>query len=145
VIPDFIDIGSPWKVLPPGIHEATLEEIKIHYAITERRASLYSGLERGTYILYNAGCDEILLDGSFVTEKSIPNDYDVCWNPTGVDPSKLDPILLDFSNNRKNQKIKFFGEYFPTILLADQADFFPHFFQKDRDTGKPKGIIKIKF
>ncbi len=37
MIPKFIDIGSIWKVLPPGIHEATLKEVEQRFAITDGR------------------------------------------------------------------------------------------------------------
>ena len=36
-----------------------------------------------------AGCKYIYLDGSFVTNKQFPNDYDICWDVTGVDDSTL--------------------------------------------------------
>jgi len=143
MIPDFVDIGSPWKVLPPGVHKATIKEIEAQYAISDHREQLFHGLKDGVKALHYAGCQIILLDGSFITEKPIPEDYDVCWNPIGVDTAKLDPVFLDFSNKRKNQRDRYYGEFFPTIALADGVSFFPDFFQIDKYTGKPKGIIRI--
>lgn len=144
MIPNFIDIGGPWKVLPPGMHEATMDEIKIRYTITGHRLHLFTGLEQGVDALYSAGCTNILLDGSYVTEKSIPKDYDVCWDPNGVDTKKLDPVFFDFSNNRRDQKNKYYGEYFPINAKANNKNFFSDFFQIDKHTGKLKGIIKMK-
>ncbi len=143
MIPSLVSIGGPWKVLPPGEHKATMKEIKIRYATTACRKHLYRGLQEGVNALRYAGCCSILLDGSFVTEKPNPGDYDVCWDPIGVDDTMLDPVFFDFDNNRKNQKDRYHGEFFPANALADKTTFFPDFFQRDKYTGKLKGIIRI--
>ena len=36
----------------------------------------------------------VYVDGSFVTEKETPGDFDACWEMDGIDPIKLDPIFL---------------------------------------------------
>lgn len=143
MIPDFVDIGSPWKVLPPGVYKATMREIEACFAISDHRKHLFHGLQEGVRVLRNAGCRIILLDGSFITEKPSPKDYDACWDPRGVDTAKLDPVFLDFSNMRKKQRERYHGEFFPTCALADGINFFSDFFQIDRHTGKLKGIIRI--
>ena len=144
MIPDFVDIGSLWKVLPPGIHNATLEEVETRFATSDYRKHLFSGFKNGVMALCKAGCRKIYLDGSFITEKLIPGDFDVCWDDTGVDDVKLDPVFSDFSNGRKNQKKRFYGEFFPANLLADGRHFFFGYFQTDKYTGNAKGIICIK-
>jgi len=140
-----VDIGGIWKVLPPGVHNATLEEVEYRFATSERRKRLYSGFREGVMALRRVGCREIFLDGSFVTEKDNPGDFDVCWDPIGVDTAKLDPIFLDFSEGRKKQKEMFHGEFFPTSCLAEGKHFFFDFFQIDKYTGIAKGIICIEF
>jgi hypothetical protein len=144
VIPDLIDIGAPWKVLPPGIHDATLSDIKHRFATNERRKGLYKGFLLGCESLKFAGCTVVYLDGSYVTDKPVPADFDVCWDPKGVDPIKLDPILLDFNDRRRNQKLKYGGEFFPSSAKADGSQTFVNFFRTDRDTGKEKGVIRIQ-
>ena len=143
MIPDSVDIGGPWKVLPPGIHNATLKEIETHFATSEHRKRLFLGFKNGVENLHKAGCCQIFLDGSFITEKTIPNDFDACWDTNGVDVTKLDPVLLDFSDMRKKQKNRYHGEFFPASNLADGKHFFFDFFQIDKYTGKAKGIICI--
>lgn len=143
MIPAFVDIGSPWKVLPPGVHKATLKEIKEHFAISDHRKILFSGLLEGIRDLRKAGCRIVLLDGSFITEKPFPNDYDACWDTEEVDLSKLDPVFFDFSNKRKKQKDRYNGEFFPNEVLADGVICFSDYFQIDKYTGKFKGIIRI--
>ena len=144
MIPDFIDVGAPWHVLPPGVHDATLEQVEDRFAKSNHRKTLFSGFKSGVMALSKAGCRTILLDGSFVTSKPIPGDFDACWDPIGVDPKKLDPCLLDFSNQRRAQKQKFGGEFFPGTFLADGNRFFADFFQIDKHTGNPKGIVRIR-
>jgi hypothetical protein len=145
MIPDFVDIGGPWKVLPPGVHDATLEEIEDRFAISDHRKHLFEGFKRAVLALRKAGCRKIFLDGSFITEKSIPGDFDVCWDTTGVDTIKLDPIFLDFSARRKKQKEFFYGEFFPANWLADGQHFFFDYFQIDKYTQNAKGIICVDF
>ena len=105
---------------------------------------LLAGLREAMQSLKNAGCRTIYVDGSFITDKEIPGDFDACWEEAGVDPLKLDPTLLEFANGRAAQKAKYLGELFPASSQADDDGFtFLQFFQTDRDAGKPKGIIAI--
>jgi len=61
-----------------------------------------------------------------------------------VDPSLLDPVFFDFSANRKGQKMRFGGELFPAEATADLAGTgFLEYFQRDRRTGRPKGILEL--
>jgi hypothetical protein len=146
VIPPLIEIGSPWKVLPPGVHDATLEEVKRFYADNSdslRRRTLFKGLRDGCKALKIAGCAVVYLDGSYVTSKPIPGDFDICWDPTNVNPEKLDPVFLDFSDKRAKQKSKYGGEFFPSSVKADSINTFVDFFQIDKETGQRKGIIRI--
>jgi hypothetical protein len=143
MIPDFVDIGGPWKVLPPGVHNATIEEIETRFATSDHRKRMFLGFKKGMEALCKAGCRKIFLDGSFITEKPFPGDFDACWDPVGVDVIKLDPVFLDFSNERKKQKDRFRGEFFPANLTADGTHIFLDFFQTDKHTGGVKGIICI--
>ena len=145
MIPDFVDIGGPWKVLPPIVHEATLEEVETRFATSDHRKRLFSGFRDGVMALCKAGCRKIFLDGSFITEKPMPCDFDVCWDDRGIDDTKLDPIFCDFKDKRKKQKSRFYGEFFPAYLLADGKHFFFDHFQIDKYTGNAKGIICINF
>jgi hypothetical protein len=137
VIPELVDIGGPWNVLPPGIHDASLDEVNQRYATTPHRKRLFEGLERAVADLREAGCASIFLDGSFVTDKPTPGDFDVCWDPAGVDEQKVPEVFFDFSEKRKAQKQQYGGEFFLV------AGFFLGFFQNDQFVDKPKGIIRI--
>jgi hypothetical protein len=77
-----------------------------------------------------------------VTSKQHPKDFDACWEEAGVDPTRLDPALLEFSNSRGRQKATFYGELFPASALADLKSPFLSFFQATPD-GHAKGIVRL--
>jgi len=84
------------------------------------------------------------LDGSFVTAKPHPNDYDACWDALGVNPQLVDPVLFDFRSGRAAQKAKYKGELFPADFSAGIGGrTFLEFFQVDKSTGNPKGIVVV--
>ena len=143
MLPDLIDIGSPWKVLPFGIYDSTLEEVEERYATNDKRRQLFRGLVRACKALKLAGCSTIYLDGSYITDNPSPGDYDVCWNPYHVNDAKLDPVFLDFSKQREKQKLKYGGEFFLSTAKADGTHLFIQYFQTDKETGLQKGIIRI--
>lgn len=145
MIPAFIDLpGSPWPVLPAGIHVATLSEVEARFATNPGRRVQFRGLVAALGSLRGAGCTRVFLDGSYVTAKPRPGDFDACWDPKGVDPAFLDPVFLKFDDHRAAQKAKYKGEFFPSTIPADAVGtIFIEFFQVDRSTGAAKGIIAI--
>jgi hypothetical protein len=144
MIPESIEINGIWKSLPPGIHDASLQEIELRFATNETRKAQYEGFKRGLQSLKNAGCKIVFLDGSYVTDKPRPGDFDACWEDIGVDYNKLDPVLLDFKEKRKRQKEKYGGEFFPSSAMAHGSWTFVEYFQIDKYTEEKKGIIRIR-
>lgn len=140
MIPNFTPAGQ----LPQGIHPATWAEIQARFGTTGHRRTLLRGLKRALENLKAAGVQTVYLDGSFVTNKNTPSDFDACWDPFGVDGTLIDPVLLTFTNKRAAQKAKYGGELFPADTPADLAgSTFLAYFQRDKETGNPKGIISI--
>lgn len=146
MLPNLIDIaGVPWPVLPEGIHISDFAAVGAVFASNPPRKSLFGGLLAASQNLLGAGCQRIYLDGSFVTGKPIPGDYDVCWDPRGVNRKLLDPAFLVFDHQRKVQKEKFKGEFFPSSARADNVGrTFLDFFQIEKSTGCKKGIVQIE-
>lgn len=145
MIPELIRVSeSPWPILPAGLHEADLSAIKRRFASNKWRRELFNGLVEASRILKQAGCRYLYLNGSFVTEKPIPNDYDACWDPIGVDMRHMDPVFFDFRNNRAAQKARFGGEFFPSSYeVKGFGQTFLEFFQIDKYSGTQKGIIAV--
>ena len=139
-IPPFQEGGN----LPPGIHEATWEEIAARFGSSAWRRELLAGLREALENLREAGCARAYIDGSFVGAKETPGDFDACWESAGVDPELLDPVLLTFANARAAQKERFRGELFPVEARAEpHGTRFLDYFRRDRLTGEPKGIIAL--
>lgn len=139
-IPPFREGGN----LPQGIHEAAWEEIIARFGGTVWRRNLLAGLQEALENLRDAGCRRAYIDGSFVTAREVPGDFDACWETPGVDPALLDPVLLEFANARAAQKERFRGELFPAEAVADpDGTRFLDYFQRDKLTGEPKGIVAL--
>ena len=143
MLPDPDERGN----LPPGRHGATWQELEQRFGTTERRRQLLTGMKRLLLSLKSVGCRKAYINGSFITTKDDPADYDGCWERAGMDLRLLrtaDPVLLDFTNQRAAQKLKYGGEMFPAdIVEQNSGRIFLDFFMKDKNTGDPKGIIEI--
>lgn len=140
VIPPFDDNGE----LPPGVHNADWSEFQLRYGSNGHRESQLEGLLRAAKNLKDAGSQALWVDGSFVTDKELPRDFDGCWDSAGVDMSKVAPALKEFGNSRAWQKAEFGGELFPADGIADaKGSVFLDFFRQSKASGNPKGIVRI--
>lgn len=140
-IPPFVN-----KNLPPGVHLTTWEEFKARYGINYTRNIQLDGLERAIEKFKEAGSTKIFIDGSFVTEKKNPGDYDALYDLDEIDADIIDERLVDASpSGRKVQKRYYQGEFFPMYANATSpvGSKYIDFFQKDKKTKQPKGIIRI--
>lgn len=138
--------------LPPGIHDATWPEVVARFGHAPHWLTLLAGLKAALDALRAAGCQRVYLDGSFVTEKervaqAPPGDFDACWEVAGVDLpllAQLAPVVFDLRPGRRAQKALFGGELFPAESAADgEGTAFLDYFQQDKRTGDPKGIVAI--
>ena len=144
MIPDFdreYENVQGYLNLPIGVHEADWDEFCIRYITNRRRIELKEGMESMLQHLRDVGCKFVKIDGSFVTSKSIPNDFDGTWDPEGVDVTKLDPIIGVEDKNLMIEKYN--GElYSQDAIESWSGKTFDKFFQMDR-LEKTKGIVKI--
>lgn len=103
-----------------------------------------TGLEKLVRHLESVGCTAIYVDGSFITTKERPNDYDACWNIDGVKIEKVDKILLNFSDEGKVEMQKEYGgDIRPGACSpVESKATYLEFFQTDRN-GNRKGIVKL--
>lgn len=130
--------------LPPGIHSAEWDEFERRFGGTPHRRRLLAGLGQALEALRQAGCTTVYVDGSFVTNKAAPNDFDACRDPLGVNIAQLDPVLRTFDLGRATQKAKYLGELFPMSGSANPNGVtFLEFFQTNRHSGLRKGIVVI--
>ena len=131
-------------LLPPGQHPATWEEIAERFGRNGQRRSVVGGIRLAATALARANCRRLWIDGSFVTSKAKPRDWDGCWDPFGVNPQLLDPALLDFSAiGRKRMKTKYLADLFPASATeATSGLLYLNYFQQER-SGDPKGVLLL--
>ena len=126
--------------LPPGIYTCTLAEVEARFAINDHRSTLFSQLLLVIEILKEAHCTEVHLDGSFITAEPHPNDFDLCYEPTGLKPTKsFKPFLtLDI----ETRQATFGGDIFPRMPEPPLRCDHVRLWQRDKN-GDAKGIIRI--
>ena len=71
-------------LLQPGIHWAMWAEVEERFASTEWRRTLLDGVRRAAESLKEASCRTLYLDGSLVTSKNHPGDFDGYRTPAEV-------------------------------------------------------------
>jgi hypothetical protein len=143
------DPATATGALPPGEHDATWLEIAGRFGTTQHRLDLLQGLKDAIDLLVAAGATKLYLDGSFITEKDRPGDFDGCYEISQPDLTALErtePVFLDLTYPRTGMKTRFLGELFPAWFIAAMSSsgptLFRDFFQQDR-SGDPKGIVTI--
>jgi len=85
MVPDFVDFpDAAYRVLPPGIHRATVTEIEQVFVDafpnSTRRRKLFEGWKSFRYLVRSqVPIVHERLDGSFVTDHVDPKDVDVAY------------------------------------------------------------------
>ncbi len=132
--------------LPSGVHEATWGEVVARYGYTPHRLALLAGLKSALDALRAAGCRRAYLNGSFVSGKEAPGDFDACWEIDGVDLPRLAllaPALFDLRRGRRAQKAAYGGELIPVDRSEPFGTSIRDIFQRDKATGAPRGIVAL--
>jgi hypothetical protein len=127
-IPEFNELGY----LPPGVHDSSWQEFLRRFATNSHRLRLVTGLAAALHKLGRAGCNRVIIGGSFVTDKECPNDFDGCYEDFCLDGDILDPLFVE---DVDQQQAVFGGRLF-------DIPSYEGFFQTDR-AGRPKGVIAL--
>lgn len=138
MIPKFDRRGN----LPPGKpYKVTWEELQDRFGTNEHRRDIMAGLKAALDNLKQADCRRVYINGSFITSKTKPSDWDGCWEPYGVNTARVDPIILDVNFDADRVRRKYKGDLF---VQAPKAGWnYLDVFQKDRE-GNRKGILVIE-
>ena len=101
-------------------------------------------MHRALRNLRAAGCIAAIVDGSFVTDKEEPSDFDLAFDPVRMNGSLVDPVLLRHDDGRRAMKAKYFGDVFPwgAEACATTRLIYHDFFQRDR-SGVAKGVVLL--
>jgi len=131
-------------VLDQGIHKMTWREFYDSFSFSKRRKELLEGLEKVVAVLQKTEATHIYIDGSFVTNKLEPGDWDACFDYSEERIFELEtkygyPLL-----NRRLQKSLYKGELFYAYWEADgYGNKYLEFFQQLKHSTDKKGIIEI--
>ena len=139
MIPPFDDETG---LLPAGEHYADWGEITDRFGWNAHRRHILKGLLRLVTALRDGGCRLCLLDGSFVTRKELPSDFDAACDYNDMEPLAL--LRLRLTASSEIMKAEYRGEVFPCneTVPSDGRYTFREYFQRD-DDDTPKGIIAV--
>ena len=145
MLPDFDSDGD----LPPGIHTASVAEIKARFATfrtSDVRLRLLATLDRLLEMARVSGIvNRIVVGGSYVTANPEPNDIDVVilLSPE-IELSQLTPQQYNVARRTALRRV-LKGADLDVIVARDgssQAEKAVEFFQTNRDN-KSVGVVEV--
>ena len=145
-LPEFNEHG----VLPVGIHDASLDEIKRRFGIfrcTDRRTRLIEQLVAYLAEARDSGLVVgVIVDGSFITDKDEPGDVDIILvvdnsHDFGLDLSPAEYNVLSSRRARKRHGI----DVLVAATGSDAYQRYIEFFQETReDPDVKKGLVRVQ-
>jgi hypothetical protein len=144
-IPAFTSDG----LLPEGVYDCTVEELRRQFGsfqVSDRRPKLFSQLEAFLAAARSSGLvRHVVIDGSFVTAESKPNDIDLIVIIRADYDFGADLLPSQYNVLSKTRVRKRFGFDLVTVREdTSELDEAIAFFERVR--GKPalrKGILKL--
>ena len=135
----------PDGYLPEGLHPASEAEVTFRFgSTTPRRRRLVLRLRRWLFLARDIRARRLLIDGSFVTAKSEPDDIDaVILLPTNF------AILIEQGNESAIELEQMLLTRRPEELFAaedelDWNDWFEFFSRTRESDGRRKGLVEIQ-
>lgn len=140
-IPAFRDDGC----LPPGVHLATLDEVRARFGESnERRRELMQRVVDWGDLAHAVQARRLLLAGSFVTEKGSPNDVDaVMLLPLDFTDrvSRFDSVASEI---RECVDYRQPQELFPAFKDSDWDRWGEYFSRVPNQKGLRKGMVEVQ-
>ena len=128
-------------ILDPGKHKMTWKEFYGFFSFSERRKELLEGLGKVVNILREIGVTRIYIDGSFVTNKLEPDDWDACFESSVPVSNNL---KYPFKNGKAQKKL-YKGHVFDAQWEADEfgTKYLEYFQQMKENSAIKKGIVEL--
>jgi hypothetical protein len=144
------------RLLPEGVHDASLEEIEREFSHSNRRRTLCDNLKQYVAGVRMTGwACQVVVDGSFVMPPvTEPNDIDIIlvlpadWDLTRTDFKAFEYNVLDRRHTKRTLKI----EVYPVVSGSAEEQTFLELFAQVREEwcdrfGWPKdtrkGIVRV--
>jgi hypothetical protein len=123
-LPAFTDRG----ILPEGIHHCSLNEAQALLCANDTREIIWNGLlDFLQWANQFPQPDAFLLDGSFVTDKPLPDDIDVVVDVTGCAEADRQAWYIAFFTSHQLAKDNFRVDFYPFVIGVGKD--FSAFFQ----------------
>jgi hypothetical protein len=143
MVPKLVSQGIR-KVLPEGEHEVTWDELRARFGQGSRRQKILGKIREAGMMLRDAGALVLYIDGSFATDKPVPDDWDGLFPTENLNWTKADPLLMDIRKNREIIAEKYMADLFPASWYeGNSGEPFLSFFQRDKKD-RPKGLLVLK-
>ncbi len=133
--------------LPEGVWDCSLEELQTRFAAfrrSDRRLKLFAELEKFlAEIIKTNWVKEIIIDGSFVTEKEEPNDIDIILALHKSTANIETPFWIENTLDRTRLAKKY---KFDVMVVLDQSRKYQvnlDFFQQVRQSDLRKGVVRL--
>ena len=137
-------------LLPAGVHDCTLMEIKASFTWNRHRQRLYRGFASCFKDeLRSRFAASVLVDGSFVTSAEAPNDVDVVLDVTQASREDQKQCLKFWGFNRQRLMSDYRVDLWPNLPgREDMAAFFQGMRARDArfaglDEHHRKGILRV--
>ena len=138
---------NEWGSLPPGIYDASLDELTERFGGSSHRQQLLLGLgqylaELGRWTLAQA----VLVDGSFVTDEPEPNDIDVVLVLLdGYDVSQgVSPFEYNLRSRRRVQQAYGLDLFVVRPRSLEYVRFVDFFSQVRNQPQRTKGLVRVR-
>ncbi len=144
MLPEFNQLGD----LPVGVYHASLAEIQVRFGSSgQQRKAVTDRLTRIFHLAQSTGkVQRFILFGSYVTEKSEPNDVDIVlvmqdsFRLSETDQNTS--LLFDHQQADANLGASIFWIR-PSLLILETLDEFIAHWQIKRD-GTSRGIVEVQ-
>jgi hypothetical protein len=135
--------------LPPGIFDCALADIKSRFGafqISDRRPRLFARLEElFTAMKASSLLDALIIDGSFVTGKPVPNDIDIIAVLRSGQNLERDLPMSEYALLSRNLLRRRFG--FDVIVAEQDSSLYRayvDFFSRVREAPElRKGLLRL--
>ncbi|HEY6168191.1 MAG TPA: hypothetical protein VI454_09140 [Verrucomicrobiae bacterium] len=137
-------------VLPEGVHACSMEEVRLRFGVfqgSDRRVGLFNKLAQFvTELRYSGLFAAVVVDGSFVTTKSAPQDIDLILALPRDHNWSADLNVASYNLVSRRAVHRRFG--FDVLLAADGGEGYKgyiEFFSRVReDASMRKGMLRIE-
>src|SRR5262249_3227981 len=132
--------------LPPGPHWGSWDEIVERFGWNERRRTLLAGLRLALRDLHQAGGRTFYLNGSFVTSKEEPGDFELAYITFVINDAPLETTWPLLFGEGEDNAAAWRSHYLGDILPHDSSGYWSwlNYFSTDR-RGVTKGYVVFIF